>query len=855
MRLQGILGHNETALFNNTGLITIENTGSEAIRVGNGNPGTFNNDGGLIQIAQSGGTIRGTAGMWIDNNGTLNNLNGGIFNIDFTNNDGIRCDPDATITNSGVGTQLNIGLQGTIDSPTIGDGGNFDDGIVNDGNIYNSNGALLNIRNATGRGIRNVAPGIFANQSGAIFNIDDTRETAIYNTGKIVNEGAMSQLNIGQINVIGTGNSDDYGIQNEGVFENNDGATLRIDNIYDAEPFKNGNDTCCDSLINDGGHIFIAQNGINVMTEAAIHCRDSSVFHNLNGGSVLIGNVDNYGILMNPKSTLVNSGNITITDYEILTLGSDNGLMLMDATLDNDGTITINDPNNTGYLLSHALSASDCTIDNGPNGNIIVINNAMTTGKIGGNGIYFSNCTVTNSGRITVGQGDRTQIGANGVQWFNTSYTSTTTGMLEVNGVPINANAILLSSNSSINNGGSIVINNTHRGINNSSAASGILNAGSITIGDGNPAHIGSHAIYNASDFGNSGTITINGASDNGIRNGYPGMVFVNEESGVIHIDNTIGNAFTNGIGTQNSCDMTNSGMINIGLNGMGGSIGKIGLMNDDSGTLINQNNGMITIQNTTGSALQNDALAANGLSNLDCALIDVSGELYNTGNFLNDAILKMTAGSYTYTNDINNTGLIQDDASAFNIVDTLAGTLSGVMNSGVMATEVSADCSSNIPNILMSENADLSTMTILPSSVWYGDESLTIPLGDYDAATNTFVYYERPAGSSTNTLYFDVGNCGFIGKVILNIRDNCPVCVDHIVISGNPTNLQLVEAINTVTTSGTVIIETGKTVDFKAGESILLDTEFEVQLGADFKAYIGECGVSARQKMKEKSD
>ncbi len=75
------------------------------------------------------------------------------------------------------------------------------------------------------------------------------------------------------------------------------------------------------------------------------------------------------------------------------------------------------------------------------------------------------------------------------------------------------------------------------------------------------------------------------------------------------------------------------------------------------------------------------------------------------------------------------------------------------------------------------------------------------------------------------------------------NLSCNAP-CVHTLIIDSSPAASQVFEASHTITTSGTIQISNGLIVKFQGGNQILLNQEFEVELGGEFEAVISDCGL-----------
>ncbi len=839
VNLQGILCQGDACNFVNSGIINIEDCGSEGLRVANDDRAMFTNDGGTINIGQGTGNIRGNSGLYLDKFGTFDNLNGGIINIDHTLGDGLRVDAGATFRSNGLNSAINIGLN---DLNSIGDG-IYDDGVLNEGTIINENNAVLRVEHVFGRGLRNIDFGIFSNYSGGKIYFDHILEACVYNTaklgGKIINSGNLSEFNIGQNGPIGDGETSDYGIDNRGIVINEDGAVLNIDQVFNGLFFRNGTSVPGDSLRNDNATINIAQNSALVIGEAGLVVTDSTVVENLNNANLNISNVENYGIILYPQTQFFNSGNVNITDYEPLALGTDNGIKMTDAIFINDGSVSIQDPNTTGYIQAHGLYAINSVIDIQANGSISVGTN-MASGKIGGNGIYFDNCMVNNAGDIFIGNGNTSTIGTNGIQMVETTLNSTGGSSININGTPINTNGILLGRNSMITNAGSITVQNTYRGINASSSSNGIANSGTINIGDGNTSGIGSHGIFSATSFINSGTIHIDGCMADGLRSGHPNATFSNYASGIITINNIGQNGLSNAVGSNNPSQFINDGgSIDIGLNGSPGNIAMFGFVNDEGGNFTNQNAGIIRVANASVEALHNDAVNNNQLLNADCSIIELNGNLYNSGSFENDAVLIMKSGTYSYLKDMNNAGYIQDEAMAFALN---TGSVDGVINPGILTQQLDIPC--GIKEVMLpiySDNIPVSSTLNSPATNWFGDVTLSNNLGNYDPMSNTFTFNQLAMSEGLLPVYFNFASCNFIAKTNFNIGA-CGNCLNAIQVSGDQMTNTFYQAEMSINSLGPTRIPSNTASSFKAGDCIQLATEFEVEIGASFEAAIENC-------------
>ena len=252
------------------------------------------------------------------------------------------------LTGTGVGKSLKIKTGGSLtinSSGILNIQGSNELGIKNDGTV-NNNG-IINI-GATGGvgfiGLHNTAT--FNNNSGASIKVDRSTSFGLYNSsGTFTNN---SVLEIGGIAASGSN-----GIWNASIFQNNSGGQIKIDGV----------------------------------TDGAIYNDTLATFNN--SASIVIGsisNVGNFGI--RNKTSFNNNASASIT----INRTSNNGIYHTSNTFNNSGTITIGSTHGVGNYGLTILS----TFNNTATG-VIVIDRAVLAGIIN----YTT--TLTNQGAITIG--------------------------------------------------------------------------------------------------------------------------------------------------------------------------------------------------------------------------------------------------------------------------------------------------------------------------------------------------------------------------------------------------------------------------------------------------------------------
>ena len=297
------------------------------------NDGSFINDGNIIENGTGTSSIT-------TNNGVVQNLNGGTFNIGTNNgtyneenikiwtgcfNDNwealwnwhghekptasddvmvysqindpsIPASPDAFAKSINIssGATLTISVSGKL----IIDGAD-EEGLLNDGTVLNNGD--LEIGQGTGTGDRGILNnGTFTNSATATITLDNTGFEGIRVQGSGVFTN-MGNMDIGQNG--GSNNIQGDGIHLLGTFNNN-GGTIQIDNI-----FSDGFDVGYSGEFYNSATLHIGKNG-GASNIADIGLENGNIFTNNVGGVVTIDNVASRGILSN--ETITNYGAIEI---------------------------------------------------------------------------------------------------------------------------------------------------------------------------------------------------------------------------------------------------------------------------------------------------------------------------------------------------------------------------------------------------------------------------------------------------------------------------------------------------------------------------------------------------------------
>ena len=294
---------NEIVRFNNeNGKILIDQVSGDAIKMQLESTFTNQADGEIIIGAI--GSVGGD-GVQIDEEDVFNNE--GIIRIDNTTSNGISIKDGGLFTNFST---LEIGQNDAIDERgiRINDGGRFDnegtliidntmlDGILNVGICTNHHilqvGSTGGVDNIQRNGIKN--ENSFTNESGEI-TIDGTNKSAIRNqAGTFANKASI---------VIGaTTKIKENGIENWATFENELNSSLQIDDVTEY-----GIGLAASSLFNNTGTITI---GLDQKVFFGIFCLGT--FNNNIGGYIQMEEILAEGISIGDDGTFNNHASITL---------------------------------------------------------------------------------------------------------------------------------------------------------------------------------------------------------------------------------------------------------------------------------------------------------------------------------------------------------------------------------------------------------------------------------------------------------------------------------------------------------------------------------------------------------------
>jgi hypothetical protein len=487
---------------------------------------------GIIKMGQ----LQNIGGGFICWGGSqINNTSSGLMEINRTSWVGFLLQNNSTIlTNNGIITSGNLASSSTLIYCEIGgDFNNNSSGVVNADNV--------------GSGI--VADGIgSACTNSGLIKIGDI--TAIRDYGiHLFNSGAFTNLPDGVI-TLNKVNVNWWAkpIYNEnGVFVNN--GTIDIGNL--------GIDVTCHIGIQSLSAF--TNNGIitfNNIDKIAIELGNSSMFQN--NGEIIIGNINGskeYGILINSNSTFTNgsTGDIEINDINFQwwskAINNSSGIF------NNSGGINIGNQSMCSYGIYLNGNFTNSA------GGMVTINNTESVA------FEVSNsATLLNNGGIIIGNIDG-NIDYGILINSNSTFTNGSTGDVEINDINFHwYSKAIYNSSGTINNSGNINIGNQvlcsfgiyyDDDFNN-------LPGGNITINRITHSAIESH---NASGLGsNNGNIVIG----NLVGCGFYGMAlhenssFVNQNGGVIEINNGTINWYSGGIMVKSSL-FSNLGIIRFG--------------------------------------------------------------------------------------------------------------------------------------------------------------------------------------------------------------------------------------------------------------------------------------------------
>ncbi len=386
----------------------------------------------------------------------------------------------------------------------------------------------------------------------------------------------------------------------------------------------------------------------------------------------------------------------------------------------------------------------------------------------------YNGGTIANDGRIQIG----TSADTRGIGIWNYNGTSQITngGTISIDNIADGSTVALYTQAGTFTNSGIVAIGSTGNiggwGIYNSAQfvneAGGIITVDRIVVRGGISA-IRNHPGGTFTNAGNISTGTAVSSGQDGIINLH---TFTNQATGEIHIDRSWGNGIWN---TSNAQSFENSGLIAIGANA---ATGIAGILNDKP--FVNRPSGEIRIDRPSGDGINNrvgrtftnegsikigteGSIGGNGItndgtfSNSSCATLTVFDNIANSSNFTN-------AGFFTVntTQPHTNSGLTNDGVIAY----PQGNPIPNVTNNDVIALPRASLCATFKPALMLG-----GANSFTAAAIWYKDEALTMPAGNYNQATNEFTATNLAPGSTT-PVYFsvtdDANACGRVVSVLL---------------------------------------------------------------------------------------
>jgi fibronectin-binding autotransporter adhesin len=541
------------------------------------------------------------------------------------------------------------------------------------------------------------------------------------------------------------------------------------------------------SLRNDG-HL---QNGDSTHTSAVLFNGDTGELRN-HGVLDNAGTIHNHGVLFNGgpsnNGTLNNSG--TLNNHATGTIHN-YGDLANTGTLSNAGTF-----NNAGRLINLGTATSSGTFTNVSYGTLYNGDPATTPAA-----------TFTNSGALT---------GLRLTNYANATFTNTGTGTVTSESVS-NSGAI-------VNSGGTMTL-----------GGGGMFNSAGATLSNAATLHIDNPLISEGA-VGNSGTLNNNGQFWN------MGSASSLTNSG------TINNAATKTLLVSAQATFTNNA---AGTLNNAGSLTNIGAAIVNSGTIINQTGGVLSISDGPSGpgTMTNSSLLNNygGATVDNQATLTSTGTIANNGAFNNAGTLTNTGffGNYSggslvnsgtlnngngggfrsYANStVVNSGIINISGSPF--VNYGALTNSGTINNtagGVLAVDalgtLTNTATGTLNNAAMMANfgvvANSGTLVVMASGTLNGSGTLTQSAGMLrvdGTLTQSALTINGGTLSGTGTINAPVvnsgtllpGNTGLPGTLTINgsLTQNPGATF---VVNVNPFSTSRVTVNGTATIAGTV--------------------------------------------------
>ncbi len=713
------IGENGTGTFTQTGgTNTTTGTGNLYLGTNSGSNGTYTLSGGSLTV---GGNIvggSGTSALTIDG-GTLN-VGGGNGSI--------------SVTNLTVGNAVNSAGTYTQSGGTVAVGSTFFEGIFGTGS-YTLSGGTLTV-GAGGEIVGGLDSGIFVQSGGT--------NAVTGNNALIVGDGSGSS---GSYALSGSGSltatAEWIGFSGTGTFTQTGGTNT----ISTNGPGGTGNLTI--GFASGGNGSYTLSGGSLTVGGNIVGGAGGSAF-TIDGGSLSVGggngsiSVNNFTIgdsrgagyyalsgtgSLSATADIINNSNGTFSQYG----GTENGNFInygtfyysggtFNGNLSNEGVFSPS----TGFTAAGAIvNDSSMTLYSGDNltsedpGKVGLMNNG-TIGVTGNVTLSSTASGFTNNGTITVGS-----LGS-GVYSSPQSGTLTLNVALTVPGAQdanlgnidlIDNSELLLSSATTLSNGGSLALNGGivgGAGTLDNVAGGTVSGPGTINTSFTNSA--GVLLVQNGTTnvvggFRNSGVVELSGLSAN-----LSGGVIAND--GTIQGNGNIGSSISNSFGSTQGGTIEASG----GTLTLGGSVENLttGLMTASSGSDLLVSGGLATndgVINLTGGTFDNNnhalnnagqisgygtirtsGLTNNGSMTLSGGTTTVNGNVTNaagktltvaynpaifTGNVVNNGTFKTTSTTVTFAGSYTENGVFHSDPSN-NYFTNLTINSSGYLLGGV---------------------------------------------------------------------------------------------------------------------------------------------------------------------------
>ncbi len=728
------------------------------------NHGSVTNDG-LIAL----GTVSsvGEVGLW--NIGTFTNT--GEIQIDRSTLSALWSS-GGQFTNSSL---IHIGAFASVD----------DYGVYNDASFINTADGQIVINNFTYRGIENRAGAIDNSGGITIGFVSGTGQRSIMNqalfnnnpggeifldratAAGVYNDAAGLFNNAALLSIGGTVSVGQYGIQNIGTFTNTLSGEIYIDRCAVMGLYNNGGGS---KFINAAllvigntagvGSLGIGNEGAFTNTlNSTIHIDRStdigfsSVGPVTNSGLIKFGSKESVGLrgLQNAGSDFTN----TATGEIHIDRTTELGVINADAQFINEGKMQLGVNNPIGKRGINNQGASNFFL-NSATGEITI---DRTTEYAFVNAHH----TNENAGKLVIG--NHATVDGYGIFLFFSAGLNNT-GAAEIRIDRTTNSGIYVEAGSTFTNDATIITGEAE----SYTSTYGIQNEGIFT--NGQCAVIRMHApLSNLTNFTNNGLLTtITTEQHAGIA------VVVNSPGGVAGAYNFAAAGFGGDVGsgvwTADAVLVSDAGASSLGCyapyQNAAQLAGKIALI--DRGTcqfglkcLLAEQAGaiaVIVINNIPGPAFIMGAGDYGNLVTIPCVLISkADGDAIKAAGAVN-----MSMGNIaTPANAVINNGIIEFP---------LGNPIASIDNNQVVVAPFSGDCSESInPALQLDEMAGFEI-----AETWYIDENLTIPAGNYDQLSNTFLPLPTLSGNVT-TLYFiitdPVGGCTSTVSVQVSFNDD----------------------------------------------------------------------------------